>query len=238
MIYEKSLKYNSELINQKIMGPNPLKLEEELMKDNKIASWSVIMDLWSWQWITSVFLVKEYWFKVYATDLWSDAEENRKFFNEMWLTEKEIIPVKADATDLKYEKEFFDWVVSTDSYNYFWRDKNYLDEKLLPFIKKWWYIYIVVPWMKKDCHDNLPKELLLSWTPEQLDYIHDVDYWKNIISASKNCEILSIREMESNEECWNDRIKCDNEYAQNDKKAIDAGACKYLNFIAIVLRKR
>jgi hypothetical protein len=92
--------------------------------------------------------------------------------------------------------------------------------------------------MKKDCHDNLPKELLLSWTPEQLDYIHDVDYWENIISASKNCEILSIREMESNEECWNDRIKCDNEYAQNDKKAIDAGACKYLNFIAIVLRKR
>jgi hypothetical protein len=38
MIYEKSLKYNSELINQKIMGPNPLKLEEELMNDNKIAS--------------------------------------------------------------------------------------------------------------------------------------------------------------------------------------------------------
>ena len=91
--------------------------------------------------------------------------------------------------------------------------------------------------MKKDCHDNLPKELLLSRTPEQLDYIHDIDYWKDILSASKDSEILSIKEMESNEECWNDWIKCDNEYAQSDKKAIDAGACKYLNFIAIVLRK-
>ena len=36
MKYEKTEKYNTDLINQKIMGPNPLKLEEELMKDNRI----------------------------------------------------------------------------------------------------------------------------------------------------------------------------------------------------------
>ena len=46
------------------------------------------------------------------------------------------------------------------------------------------------------------------------------------------------REMESNEECWNDWILCDNPYAQGDKKAVEAGACKYLNFIAIVLKKK
>ena len=149
------------------------------MKDNKIKAGSIVMDLGSGQGITSVFLAKEYGFKVYATDLWSDAEENRKFFAEMGLTDDQIIQVKADATDLKYEKEFFDAVVSTDSYNYFGRDEKYLDEKLLPFVKKGGYIYIVVPGMKKDCHNNIPKELLLSWTPEQLDYIHDIEYWKN-----------------------------------------------------------
>ena len=36
MEYKKTEKYNTKLINQKIMGPNPLKLEEELMKDNRI----------------------------------------------------------------------------------------------------------------------------------------------------------------------------------------------------------
>ena len=236
--YEKTEKYNTDLINQKIMGPNPLKLEEELMKDNSIKKGSIVMDLGSGQGITSIFLVKEYGFKVYATDLWSNPEENKKFFTEMGLTEEQIIPVKADATELKYEKEFFDAVVSTDSYNYFGRDENYLDEKLLPFIKSGGYIYIVVPGMKKDCHNDIPKELLLSWTPEQLDYIHDMEYWKNIVSKSKDSEIVSIYEMESNEECWNDWIKCDNEYSKNDKKAIDAGACKYLNFIAIVLKKK
>jgi hypothetical protein len=167
-------------------------LEEELMKDNKIKAGSIVMDLGSGQGITSVFLAKEYGFKVYATDLWSDAEENRKFFAEMGLTDDQIIPVKADATDLKYEKEFFDAVVSTDSYNYFGRDEKYLDEKLLPFVKKGGYIYIVVPGMKKDCHNNIPKELLLSWTPEQLDYIHDIEYWKNNIPVIvKDRELLA-----------------------------------------------
>ena len=162
------------------------------MKDNKIKAGSIVMDLGSGQGITSVFLAKEYGFKVYATDLWSDAKENRKFFAEMGLTNDQIIPVKADATDLKYEKEFFDAVVSTDSYNYFGRDEKYLDEKLLPFVKKGGYIYIVVPGMKKDCHNNIPKELLLSWTPEQLDYLHDIEYWKNNIPVIvKDRELLA-----------------------------------------------
>ncbi len=238
MNYEKTKKYDNELINQKIMGPNPLKLEEELLKDSHIEPGSIVMDLGSGQGITSVFLAKEYGCKVYATDLWSEPEENQKFFEEMGLTKEQIIAVKGDATNLPYEKEFFDSVVSTDSYNYFGRDESFLDEKLVPFIKKGGYIYIVVPGMKKDLHQNLPEELLLSWTPDQLDYIHDVTYWENIVSKSKDAEVVEVKEMESNEECWNDWIKCDNEYAQNDKKAIDAGACKYLNFVKIVLRKK
>lgn len=237
MKYVKTEKYDTQLIKEKIMGPNPLKLEEELMLDNAIKSGSVVMDLGSGQGITSVFLAKEYGFQVYATDLWSEPEENQKFFAEMGLTQEEIIAVKADATDLPFEKEFFDAVVSTDSYNYFGRDASYLDDKLLPFVKSGGYIYIVVPGMKKDCHSNIPEELLLSWTPEQLDYIHDMEYWENIVSKSKDSELVSIYEMQSNEECWNDWIQCDNEYAKNDAKAIEAGGCKYLNFIAIVLKK-
>ena len=222
MEYIKTKKYNIDIINDKIMGPNPLKLEEELLKDNKIKPNGIVMDLGSGLGITSVFLVKEYGFKVYTTDLWSDKEENRKFFTEMGLTNEEIIPVKADATDLRFDKNFFDAVISTDSYNYFGRDEKYLDEKLLPFVKKGGYIYITVPGMKRDCHNDIPEELLLSWNKEQLDYIHDIYYWKNIVSKSNDSEIVSIYEMEGNEECWNDWIKCDNEYSRNDKKAIEA----------------
>ena len=238
MKYLKSEKYNTPALQAKIMGPNPVKLEEELLLDHKIPEGAVVCDLGSGQGLTSVFLAKEYGFTVYAADLWSDPEENRAFFDEMGLTREQIVPVKADAENLPFEKEFFDAVVSIDSYNYFGRDSRYLDEKLLPFVKSGGYLYIAIPGMKKDCHENLPKELLLSWTPEQLDYMHDVRYWRDIVGKSCDAEIVSVHEMESNEEVWADWLRQENEYAVGDRKSMEAGGGKYLNFIAIVMRKK
>lgn len=238
MEYILSQKYISLGLQGKIMGPNPIKLQEELLIDNKISSGSRVCDLGSGQGLTSIVLAKEYGFTVYAADLWSDPNENRKFFDEMGLTHQQIIPVKADAADLPFDKGFFDAVVSTDSYNYFGRAPEYLDTKLLPFVKSGGYIYITVPGMKKDCHDDLPKELLLSWMPEQLDYLHDVPYWTEMVSQSRDAEVMSVSEMESNAEVWEDWLKQENEYAINDRKAMKAGGGKYLNFIAIVLRKK
>ena len=238
MKYIKSEKYNTPELQEKIMGPNPIKLEEELLINHKIPDNAIVCDLGSGQGLTSVFLAKEYGWTVYTADLWSNPEDNRQFFKQMGLHEHQVIPVKADATHLPFEKEFFDAVVSIDSYNYFGRDEHYLDQQLLPFIKHGGYIYIAIPGMKKDCHDHLPSELLLSWTPEQLDYMHDMDYWTNIVSQSQGAEVISIKEMESNEEVWADWLKQDNEYAIGDRKAMEAGGGQYLNFIAIVMRKK
>lgn len=238
MRYVKSEKYNTPALQAKIMGPNPIKLEEELLLDHQIPAHAVVCDLGSGQGLTSVFLAKEYGFTVYAADLWSDPAENRAFFDAMGLDRRQIIPVKADATDLPFEKNFFDAVVSTDSYNYFGRDGRYLDDKLLPFVKPGGLVYIAIPGMKRDCHDHLPEELLLSWTPEQLDYMHDVDYWRGIVSQCQGAEVLSVGEMESNDEVWADWLAQDNEYAVGDRKSMEAGGGKYLNFIAIVLRKK
>ena len=238
MNYPLSEKYMTDDLMAKIMGPNPIKLEEELLTDHQIPKDATVCDLGSGQGLTSVFLVKEYGFKVYAADLWSDPEEIRRFFAAMGLCEEQIIPVKADAENLPFEKGFFDSVVSTDSYNYFGRDPDYLDDKLLPFIKPKGLIYITVPGMKKDCHDHLPPELLLSWTPEQLDYLHDVTYWHTIVARCKGAEVIEVSEMASDDEVWADWLKQENKFAVNDRKAMDAGGGKYLNFIKIVLRKK
>ena len=238
MKYPRSQKYETAELMGKIMGPNPVKLEEELLLNHKIPAGATVCDLGSGQGLTSVFLAKEYGFTVYAADLWSEPEENRCFFRQMGVPDDRIIPVKADATALPFPEEFFDAVVSTDSYNYFGRDPAFLDSKLLPFVKKGGYLYIAVPGMKRDCHDCLPPELLLSWTAEQLDYLHDVDYWRNIVSQSRQAEVISVEEMESNEEVWADWLRQENEYAVGDRKAMEAGGGKYLNFIAIVLRKK
>jgi len=237
MKYIKSKKYDIEIVNSKIMGPNPIKLQEELLISCTLPSGATVMDLGSGQGVTSVYLAKEHNFRVFAADLWSDPTENMRFFEKMGLTSEQIIPIKADANELPFAKEFFDGVICTDSYNFFGRDKDYLGNKLLPFVKKGGYIYISIPGMKVDCHNDLPEVLLLSWTPEQLDYIHDIHYWKNILNYTKGIEILSIEEMESNEEAWEDWLKSDNEYAVNDRKTMLSGGIDYLNFIAIKLRK-
>lgn len=290
MKYELSNKYADEKYLSKIMGPNPLKLTEELMLGLNIPRNGVVCDLGSGQGLTSLFLAKEYGFKVYAADLWSNPEENRRFFRSEGLTDDEILPVKADATALPFEKGFFDAVICVDSYNYFGRDPAFLDEKLLPFVKSRGLVAISILGMKKyihkndticcesglkddvcendvkesicescikedvrkngmekdigdntvnkDIRENFPSELLLSWTPEQLDYIRDADYWRGIVSASKDSEIKELSAMESDEEVWADWLGRDNEYARNDRKSMDAGAGKYLNFLKIVLKKR
>ena len=76
----RSEKYNTPSLQCKIMGPNPVKLEEELLQSHKIPNGAVVCDLGSGQGLTSVFLAKEYGFTVYAADLWSDPEANRRLF--------------------------------------------------------------------------------------------------------------------------------------------------------------
>ena len=238
MEYHISKKYSSPELMIKIMGPNPLKLQEEMLMENNIPAGGCVCDLGSGQGITSVVLAKEYGFMVYAADLWSDPDENREFFAEFGVNEKQIIPVKSDAFALPFEKEFFDAVVSTDSYNFFGRDPEFLDAKLLPFVKSGGYVYLNVPGMVKDYHNDLPEELLLSWTPEQLEYIQDINFWREMVSQSRDARVISVYEMESNANVWSDWLKQDNEYAVNDRKTMEAGGGKYMNFIAIVLQKK
>jgi len=238
MEYIRSNQYDTKILREKIMGPNPLKLDEELLMNHQIPQGATVMDLGSGQGLTSVFLVKEYGFRVFAADLWSNPTDNKRFFDQMGLTTEQIIPIHADANDLPFAEEFFDAVISTDSYNYFGRDPEYLEKHLLPFVKHGGCLFIAVPGMKKDCHDHLPPELLLSWTPEQLDYLHDTAYWTNLIGQTEGINILAIHEMESNEEVWQDWLACNNEYAQSDRKSMEAGGGKYLNFVAIILQRK
>ena len=238
MKYPKSEKYMGNDYMKYIMGPNPLKLCEELLAEHRIPAGARVMDLGSGEGLTSAFLAKEYGFTVYAADLWSEPESHYPLFEQFGLTREQCIPVKADANDLPFEREFFDSVVCVDSYNYFGRDPAYLDEKLLPFVKSGGMIYAAVTGMKKDCHDNIPEVLLRSWNAEQLDYIHDAQWWRNVVSQSRDCEVVSVHEMRSNAEVWADWLKQDNEYAVGDRATMEHGGLDYMNFVAIVLRKK
>ena len=234
--FPKATSFGTTLVRSKIMGPNPLKLCEELLCDASIPRGARVCDLGSGTGITSALLAREDGFDTYAVDLWSDPVENRAFFDSLGISRDVIHPVKADASQgLPFEHDFFDAVVSIDSYNYYGRDPRYLGERLLPFVGG--MLYLSIPGMVCDWHDNLPDCLLKSWTPEQLDYMHDISWWRAMIEPTPGIEIISMSPMLCTAEAWSDWLACDNEYAAGDRAAIEAGALKYLNTIAIVLRK-
>lgn len=238
MEYKLSNKYDINFIKENIMGPNPMKLTEELLLINPVPQNSTVLDLGCGRGVTSIFMVKEYGFKVFAADLWISPTENKKLFDKMELNSGQIVPIKAEAHDLPFAEEFFDAVVCVDAYHYFGCDKTYLGEHLLPLVKHGGYILIVVPGLKKEIHYDLPPEFLLSWTAEDINTFHDVEYWNNLLKETEDVDIVTIHEMESFDECWNDWLDCDNEYAIGDRPSMNAGAGKYMNFIAIILRRQ
>lgn len=238
MKYIKCMNYSEDFIRENIMGPNAIKLLEELLTLQPLPARATVLDLGCGRGLTSLFLAKEYDLRVFAADLWIDPTENKQRFDAMGLSSEQIIPLRAEAHELPFAQEFFDAVVSVDSYHYFGLDKTYLGKHLLPLVRHGGYILIVVPGMKRDVHDDIPPEMLLSWSAEDLDTIHDAAYWRNILSAEENAELLRIKEMDGYEECWNDWLLTDNEYAVGDRKAMQAGAGKYMNMLAIVLKRK
>ena len=238
MDYPKSNSFPSTIMLERSMGPNPLKLCEELLEGAGILAGSVVLDLGSGAGLTSALMACEYGFVVYAADLWSDPGDNMRFFESLGLTNHQVIPLKADANELPFATEFFDAVVSVDSYNYFGRDPNYLGTCLLPLVKRGGTLLFSIPGMVRDCHDDLPACLLASWTPEQLEFMHDMDWWRRNLEQARGAEIVDMHEMACTAEAWADWLACDNEYARGDRAAVEAGALEYLNTIAVTLRKK
>lgn len=238
MEFPKANSFPTNLVREKIMGPNPLKICEEMLRDARISPGSIVCDLGSGAGITSAMLAREYGFDVYAVDLWSNPVENRAFFDELGISPTTIHPVRADAAQgLPFPPEFFDAVISVDSYNYYGRDPHYLGEKLLPYVKRGGMLYLAIPGMTHDCHNSLPACLLESWTSEQLNYMHDIAWWRALISQTEGVEIVNMHAMECTVEAWADWLACDNPYAQGDRAAVEAGALEHLNTIAITLRR-
>ena len=238
MDFPKADTFPQSTMCERSMGPNPLKLCEELLGYAHIPAGSVVLDLGSGAGLTSALMAREFGLTVYAADLWSDPSDNMRFFEKCGLTNRQAVPLKADATALPFASGFFDAVVSVDSYNYFGRDPSYLGEHLLPLVKQGGELLFAIPGMVRDCHDDSPACLLASWTPEQLDYIHDMDWWRVNFARTRGAEIVGMREMACTREAWADWIECDNKYAAGDRAAVEAGALDHLITIAVRLRRR
>jgi len=223
-------KYNKDFIDENMMGPNSILILEELLENVILKKGMRVLDLGCGRGLTSVFLAKEYEVTVYAVDLWISATDNYKRFKEMNV-EGYTVPIHADAHELPFADEYFDAIISVDSYHYFGNNDEYFDKHLRRLLKPTGFIAFAFPGMKYEVHDNIPKEMESLWAPDALSTWHSIPWWKS--KLEKSLDSLIIKEMDCFDKAWDDWLKTDNPHAIGDIEMIETDSGRYMNIISV-----
>jgi SAM-dependent methyltransferase len=182
-----SAKYDAEWICENQMGPCALWLCEFLMGKMDLKPGMRVLDMGCGKGITSIFLAKEYGVTVVANDLWIKPTDNFKRFQEAGVEDK-IIPIHAEARQLPYAEEFFDAIVSVDSYQYYGTDALYLDY-ISKFLKKDGQIGIVVPALTKEFDNKGAPDYMLPYWDWSMYSFHSPEWWARLWRFSQSIEV-------------------------------------------------
>lgn len=170
-----SSKYDPAWVYANEMGPNVLWLTELLCRAMDIRSGMRVLDMGCGKALSSIFLAKESGVEVWATDLWIGATENWRRVREAGV-EKQVFPIHADARSLPFAEEFFDAILSLDSYHYFGTDDAYLS-RFVRLLKPGGQIGIIVPGFIRDFGRDVPEHLLDVYAEDWYTF-HTAEWWR------------------------------------------------------------
>jgi|CeladaMinimDraft_18_1061708.scaffolds.fasta_scaffold00815_2 SAM-dependent methyltransferase len=231
----KADRYQHLFTKELLMGPNAVRLLEEMLENHPIGGGRVL-DLGCGTGLTSLFLARETGAEqIFAVDLWISATENWKRVRG-WKVEDKIIPLHADARDLPFPDAFFDAVVSVDSYHYYGIEDRFFADKILPLIRPGGRALILVPGLKREFDGDAP-ELLVQWLGDEVAQFHDCTWWRRHISAGCEDRIdVEVYETRQFEQPWRDWFDSGHEYGLDDQKFMSQGLDKLICFIVIAVR--
>ena len=235
----KADKYKKFFTDQFLMGPNSVRLLVEMLEKCPIDEGLRILDLGCGKGLTSLFLAKETKAQVFAVDLWVSATENYEQFKK-WDVDNTVVPIHADANDLPFANEFFDVVVSIDSFHYFANHKGFFKSKILPLVKKGGKVIIAMPGLKNEIHGCEP-ELILEWVNgEESEYelYHSREWWRSVLRENEDFKIVDEFDLDSFDISWQDWFDSNHPYAVRDAEYFKKGVNKYLSSIGFIIEKR
>ena len=229
------------------MGPNALWLAEALCEEMELKPGMRVLDMGCGRAMTSIFLAKEFGVEVWANDLWISATDNWKRIREAGL-EKQVFPIHAEAHALPYANDFFDAIVSLDSYQSYGTDNLYL-HYFLRFLKSRGQIGIVVPALMREFGKKIPAHLTKRtptgkrfWEPNECFCFHTLAWWRRFWAQT---DLVDVEHSDTVRDGWRDwllfeEVKTTLGTNRNDDElpALRADRGRYLGFVRMVARKR
>src|SRR3954462_11642953 len=132
--FPRSNQYHPEWVATHVSGgANSLWLTEWLTTAMDLRPGMRVLDLGCGRASSSIFLRREFGVEVWATDLWFSASENIQRIRDAEVDDG-VFPIHADARALPFASDFFDAIVSIDSFVYYGTDDLYLSY-LAQFVK-------------------------------------------------------------------------------------------------------
>ena len=175
--FPRSNKYSPEwLIAGCSGGANPLWLTEWLASALDLRRGMRILDLGCGRALSSIFLCREFEVHVWAVDLWFSTSENLQRIRDAGV-ENGVYPIHSDARSLPFANDFFDAIISIDSFQYYGTDDLYLTY-LSRFVKPGGQIAIAGAGVMREIEGLVP-ERLASWWEPAMYCLHSAGWWRS-----------------------------------------------------------
>lgn len=216
-------------------GANALWLTEWLAEAMPLRAGMRVLDLGCGRGASSIFLHRELGVQVWATDLWFSAAERRRRVDDAGAGDG-VFPIHADARSLPFAPDFFDAIVSIDSFPYYGTDDLYLGY-LARFVRPGGPIGIAGAGLTREIDGPVPEHLRSWWEPS-MSCLHSARWWSRHWERSGIVDVHLADAMPDGHDFWLawQRVASPNNHIEMTAVAADRG--RYLGYVRIVGRRR
>jgi SAM-dependent methyltransferase len=234
--FPRSAQYHPEwVIASASGGANPLWLTEWLTSALDLRAGMRVLDLGCGRAASSIFLRREFGVQVWATDLWFSATENIQRIRDAGVDDG-VFPLHADAHALPFAADFFDAIMSIDSFPYYGTDDLYLNY-LAHFVKPGGPIAIAGAGVVRELDGAVPDHLRDWWT-QDFWACHSAGWWRH---HWERTGIVDIEEAGTMTDGWRLWLEWHRAVAPDNAieiAAVEADAGAYLGYMRLVGRRR
>ncbi len=216
-------------------GANALWLVEWLTTNMELRPGMRVLDLGCGRAATSIFLRREFGVEVWATDLWFSAAENIQRIRDAGVSDG-VFPLHADARALPFAPEFFDAIVSIDSFPYYGTDALYLNY-LAQFVKPGGQIGIAGAGLTQELDGPLPAHLQDWWT-QDFWACHSAAWWRRHWERTGILDIELADTLPGGWQLWLDWHHVVAPHNTVEIAAVQTDGGRYLGYVRAMGRRR